>query len=204
VNGSDEPALRRFAPLLAAVKLGEQISRDVSLRQSRLAPLPSLRRALQLQSRQEGMHAALFGAALACLPRRVRCPPRVEGALAGYAARLHADLDAGCLCGSMVGLQCVFERLGAVALQPPAGALSRLGDRLVPLRVLIAQQEEAHHRLGEIWVPRLAPQEPALCATRRDYVALAEAVVEAALAEFDGCDADRRHFLESARAHLGA
>jgi hypothetical protein len=204
VNGSDEPALRRLAPLLAAVKLGEQISCDVALRQARLAPLPSLQRALERQSRQEAMHAALFGTALACVGHGVRCPPRVARALAGYAASLHADLDAGRLCGSMVGLQCVFERLGAVALQPPEGALSRLGDRLVPLRALIAQQEAAHRRLGEIWVPRLARQEPAVSATRRQYVALAQAVVDAALDELDGFEGDRRHYFESACAHLGA
>ncbi len=203
----EAPALRRLAPLLAALRQAEAISRDVALAQSALAPAPALRQALRLQSRQEAMHAAAFGAALALAGRRAACPPRLERALAEYRRRLEADVAAGALAASMHGLQCVFECLGEVALQPPAGALARLGDRLLPLRALLLAQEEAHHRLGERWVARLgAGAEPAdaaaLAAARAAYPALAEAAVEAGVEAFGDFEADGRVFAEAARERL--
>ena len=200
-------ALRRLGPLLAALRLAERVSRDVALAQSALAPTPALRRALRLQSRQEAMHAATFGAALALAGRRARCPPRLEAALGDYRRRLEADVAAGALAASMVGLQCVFECLGEVALQPPAGALARLGDRMVPLRALLLAQEEAHHQLGERWVPRLlggaaAAKVAAVAAARSAYPDLALAAVDAGVEAFGEFEADGRGFAEAARLRL--
>ena len=204
-----ETALRRLAPLLWALKLGEDLSRDVALRQAALAPTPQLARALGLQSRQEAVHSMLFGAALRCLPRRSSCPPRLQAALAGFAARLNDDAAAGRLVATLVGLQCVLEGLATAVLQPVEGELSSLGARLVPLRPLILHQEEAHHRLGEVWVPRLAAQgaagsAPALAAAGRDYAALGEAVAEAGLAAFDATDVEQAHYAAASGAHLAA
>lgn len=198
-------ALRRLAPLLWALKLGEDLSRDVALRQAALAPTPQLARALGLQSRQEAVHSMLFGAALRCLPRRSTCPPRLEAALAGLGARLHADAEAGRLGATLIGLQCVLEGLATAVLQPVEGELSRLGGRLVPLRPLILHQEEAHHWLGEVWVPRLAGPAGeaaalACAAAGRDYAALGEAC----LAAFNATDAERAHYAGASRAHLAA
>lgn len=42
------------------------------------------------------------------------------------------------------------------SLEPPPRGTRHLGERFVPLRGLLVQQELAHRRLGEVWVPRLA------------------------------------------------
>lgn len=81
-----------LSPLLAAVTLAEEISRDVSARQALLAPWP-LSRALKHQSWQETAHAAVFRTALQYLPGRASCPALLEKALRRYAAQLHADLS---------------------------------------------------------------------------------------------------------------
>lgn len=209
MNGTPPPMTmsRGIGPLLVALKLAEEISRDVSLRQAAIAPNAQLRRGLQQQSRQEALHATAFEAALKFGPQRAQCPPGLIKALNAFSAQLHADLDAGALATSMVGLQCVFEGLGCIALRPCSGELLRLSDRLVPLRPLFLLQEQAHHRLGELWVPRLAggsasPGCAELNAARHTYVELAEAVVDAGLFAVAGCENERQHYLEATQTHL--
>lgn len=202
MNRSALVALRRIAPLLAAVSFCEKMSRDVALRQSTLAPSAALAHLLRWQSRQEAMHALLFESAIHVVRRDAVCPPALMHALAQFAARLHADLDAGRLAASMLGLQCVFERLACVALEPPPGELECVGDHFVPLLGIVKHQEVAHHRLGELWVPRLAgtvsvQEQRALVLARIGYVELADVATQAALSAFKGCAADRAHYLEA-------
>lgn len=209
MNGTPSPLTMpgRIGPLLVALKLAEEISRDVSLRQAAIAPNAQLRRGLRQQSRQEALHAAAFDAALKFGSSRAQCPPGLVKALTAFSTRLHADLDAGALASSMVGLQCVLEGLGCIALRPCSGELLRLSDRLVPLRPLFLLQEEAHHRLGEIWVPRLANERASrgrveLSVARQTYVELAEAIVDAGLFAVADYEGDRQHYLKATRAHL--
>ena len=152
----DTGAARQLVPLLAAAQEAERIARDIAAAQAAISPVPALQRALRQQSRQEAVHAAVFASALACLPGRAVCPPRLAVALGGFRHRLEVDVAAGRLAASMFGLQHVLEALGHVALQPPGGQLARLGDRFIPLRGVLADQELGHRRLGEVWVPRLA------------------------------------------------
>ena len=199
---STAAAANRLAPLLVAVTTFEEMSRDITRRQSTLAPTPGLARALLRQSRQEAMHAALFHGALRLTGVRADCPPRLADALAQCRSRLEDDLDRGDLASSMLGLHCVLEGLGGVALQPPAGDLGRLGDRLVPLRALVLKQEMAHQHLGELWVERLGEDRAALQRACRSYVEIAEGVVEAGLAAFGGYAMDRAMYLAGSREHL--
>lgn len=181
-------------PLLAAIVSAEELTRDISLQQARLAP-PPLARALAQQSRQEALHAVTFRAAHGCLPGNASCPARVQRAMGAFRARLQADLDSGRLAASLLGLQCVLEGVACVALAPPPGELARLADRLVPLRSLVAHQESAHHRLGEVWVARLAPAAgPALAAAAADYAVLARELVEAGLDTLACLAADAQHY----------
>ncbi|MEJ7931098.1 hypothetical protein WG922_14065 [Ramlibacter sp. AN1015] len=183
-----------LGPLLAAIARAEAISRDVALRQSRLAPAP-LARALAQQARQEAAHATLFGAAAAALPGGARCPPRVERALQAFRVRLERDLDRAELAGTLVGLQGVLESLACVALEPPPGELARLADRLVPLRLLVLRQEDAHHQLGERWIGRLVSDPAqALAPARLAYTALAADLLDAGLAELACLAGDAPHY----------
>jgi len=190
-----------LSPLLAAVTIAEEISRDVSARQTLLAPWP-LSRALKRQSWQETSHAAVFRAALQYLPGQPSCPAPLEKALRSYAAQLHADLDREDLPASMVGLHCVLERLGTVALQPPPGELARLADRVVPVRSFILHQELGHQRLGEVWVPRLVAEPARLGSALGIYVELAEAVLQAGLNTLNCLVVDADQYREAVRAHL--
>ena len=195
---SGRDRLRQLAALLAAAREAERIAAEVAAAQARLAPHASLQRALHQQGRQELLHAGLFSAALACLPRGAPLP-RLDAALGGFRRRLQADLQAGRLAASMFGLQHVLEALGHVALQPPPGELAGLGDRYLPLRGLLAQHETAHHRLGERWVPRLAAAlstsgRQALLDSGRDYLALADACVQAGLEACAPFEAERLQY----------
>jgi len=129
----------QLVPLLAAAQEAERIARDIAAAQAGIAPVAALQRALTQQSRQEAVHAAVFASALACLPGRAACPPRLARALARFRQRLQADVAAGRLAASLFGLQHVLEALGHVALQPPHGELAGLGDQFVPLRGLLAK-----------------------------------------------------------------
>lgn len=190
-----------LGPLLAAVTLAEEISRDISARQALLAPAP-LGRALARQSWQETVHAAVFRSALQCLPGRAACPAALEQALRRYAAQLHDDLDRNDLAASMIGLHCVLEGFGAVALRPPPGALARLADRIVPVRSFILHQELGHQRLGQVWVERLGGDPAGLDAALRIYVELAEASLQAGLNTLECLAADREYYEGAVRAHL--
>ena len=118
-DSSSAACLPRIAQFLAGMLRAEEISRDVARRQALLAPDAAMRRFLALQSRQEALHAGAFRAALHLTSRRNRCPDALASALDRFAARLHADLDAGLLEGSLIGLQGVLEGIGAVALGAP-------------------------------------------------------------------------------------
>lgn len=203
MTGAIAAAAKRLAPLLVAVTAFEEMSRDVTRRQSALAPSPGLAHALVRQSRQEAMHAVVFRGALRLTGLHAASPPRLAEALAQCRARLEDDLDRGDLACSMLGLHCVLEGLGGVALQPPAGDLGRLGDHLVPLRALILKQELAHQHLGELWVERLAANRLALQAACSAYVELAESVVDAGLAAFGNYAMDQALYLAGSREHLG-
>lgn len=102
----------------------------------------------------------------------------------------------------MVGLHCVLEGLGAVALQPPPGELARLANRVVPVRSFILHQELGHQRLGEVGVPRLVAEPTSLRSVLSIYVELAEAVLQAGLNTLDCLSSDGDHYREAVRAHL--
>jgi hypothetical protein len=199
--------LDRIAPLLAAARQCERMSCEVSRRQGELARSAPLAHALAAQSRQEAMHAAVFDAALALAPRAIAPPPRLAAAIGDYARHLHADLDAGDLAASLLGLQCVFESLAAVALDPPEGELTWLGKRLLPVLWLVRRQETAHRRLGEASLARLpanSASDSALQSAWLAYLDHAEAMTDAALAEFGGAAADFAHYRAHTRSCLEA
>lgn len=200
--------LRALVPVLQAAQRTEQIARDVSLGQAKLAPLPALQHALREQSKQEAMHARAFEAALDLLGTG-KPPDRMLDALDDFGRRLTSDLAAGRLACSMFGLQYVLEGLGGVALSPPAGHFAQVGDKFVPLRDLVLHQEIAHRRLGEVWVPRLASHlddagRSELASASREYARLAAAVVDAGLPLLGDLEADRNHYVATAGGFLAS
>lgn len=203
---SAESVMRALGPIMIAARRTEEIARDVARRQSDLAPTPALRHALLQQSRQESAHAAGFAAASAYLGPAT-APHRMLQALEQLGARLHADIDAGDLGSSMIGLQYVLEGLGSIALEPPPGELARIGDKFVPLREMVLHQEQGHRRLGEVWVPRIAAtvterQRSRMEAAGRDYAAIAHSVVEAGLPLLADLNTDYAHYERMSRAFV--
>ncbi len=203
---SQRASLRPIAQFFAGMSRAEAISRDVSRRQAELAPDSAMRRFLMLQSRQEALHAAMFGAALRFASRRDRCPDRLADALARFASRLNADLDAGWLAGSLIGLQGVLEAIGVVALSAPSTELATFAAQFVPLRHALLAQEQAHHRVGRYWLARLVAgddgSDDALRRSRLEYAGLGEAVLVASVEIFDGFDVEQRIYLDAGRAAI--
>jgi hypothetical protein len=199
-------SVRCIGQLLVALKAAEEISRDTAWRQAGMAGDPALRAALLVQARQEAVHASAFSAALKVAAVDVMAPHGLLRALADYRARLDADLDAGRLGSSLLGLQVVFESLGAVALRPPESALSWRAAGLLPMRALLLRQEEAHHALGEAWLQRLAARgqlgSDGLEPSCRVYTALAEAALEQGIALFAGFPADQEAYWQVATARI--
>jgi hypothetical protein len=195
-------SLHSLSPLLAAITLAEEISRDVSARQASIARLP-LRLALKQQSWQETAHAAAFRTALQFVPGPP-CPAPVAKALHRFSRELHADLDRKALAASMIGMQCVLEGLGAVALQPPPGEVATLADRIFPLRAIVLHQELGHQRLGEAWVPRLGIEPVRLHKTLNIYLELAQALLDAGLSTLDCLAGARAHYQDAVEAHFRA
>lgn len=203
---SAERVMRALGPIMIAARRTEEIARDAARRQSDLAPTAALRHALLQQSRQESAHATGFAAALTYLGPAT-APDRMLQALEQLGARLHADLDAGDLGSSMIGLQYVLEGLGSIALEPPSGELARIGDKFVPLREMVLQQEQGHRRLGEVWVPRIAAmgtehQRARMEKAGRDYAAIAHSVVEAGLPLLADLNTDYAHYERASRAFV--
>jgi hypothetical protein len=203
---SHRACLRPIAQFFAGMSRAEVISRDVSRRQAELAPDSAMRRFLTLQSRQEAVHAAIFGSALRVASRRDRCPDRLADALARLGSRLNADLDAGWLAGSLIGLQGVLEAIGAVALSAPSTELATIAARFVPLRHALLAQEQAHHRVGRYWLAQIAAgadrSDDALKCSRLEYAELGEAVLVASIEIFDGFDVEQRIYLDAGRAAI--
>lgn len=201
-----ERVIRALGPIMIAARRTEQIAMEASRRQSELAPTAALRHALLQQSRQESAHAAGFAAASAYLGPAT-APHRMLQALEHLGARLRADLDAGDLGSSMIGLQFVLEGLGSIALEPPPGELAQIGDKFVPLREMVLHQEQGHRRLGEVWVPRIAGaategQRRRMEAAGRDYAAIAHDVVEAGLPLLADLNTDYAHYERASRAFV--
>lgn len=199
-------ALHALVPLLASALEAERIARDVAAAQARLAPSPQLQRALRHQSRQEAMHAAIFASALACLPSGA-CPPALARVLADFRRRLQEDVGENRLAASLFGLQQVLEGLGHVALQPPEGDLAGLGDRFVPLRGVLAQQELGHRLLGAVWMPRLvarqgAAERRAFAQASQGYLDLAEEAADAGLQACIAFVSERQHYQHATRTSL--
>lgn len=194
--------LQDLRPLVAAIVQAEEISCEVSARQARIAPA-ALAHVLRTQSRQEAIHAAGFRAALEWLPGVAVPPAALSSALRAFRERLLGDVQAGALGASLLGLQCVFERLACVALEPPPGELARLADRAVPLRVLVLHQEIAHRQLGDIWVGRLPDPAQGLGHHCEEYLGLAHAVLEAGLGSLDCLQQDGGHYRAAVTRELG-
>lgn len=207
-NHSRFACLPHIAQFFAGMTRAEEISRDVSRRQALIAPNTAMRSFLASQSRQEALHAAAFRAALRLASRRHSYPDPLARALDRFAARLHADLDAGWLEGSLIGLQGVLEGIGAVALGAPRTELASIGARFVPLRHVLLAQEESHHRHGLRWLARLsadrARDQGALRRSQREYADLGEEVVVASVEIFEGFDVEQRVYLDAGRAAIAA
>jgi hypothetical protein len=111
--------LARAATLLEA---GERLAVHAASAQAAIAPEPRAARFFALQARQEAFHARVFAATATFLAPGPGVAHPGAAALAAYRARLAADLDAGDLWSSVVGVQVVLEALGVAVLGEVEGA----------------------------------------------------------------------------------
>ncbi len=134
----------KFSRLVGALRAGEELAARVALGQSRLAPEPWMRRALQAQARQEQRHA-FFAATVETM---VGAAPRNPPVLGPLGDRLETDLKAGNFAASVLGLQGVLEHLGEALLERLGRHPHPAGTLLHELRERVLAQERGHTRLG--------------------------------------------------------
>lgn len=166
--------------------------------QTRMAPLPWMRRALATQAGQERQHALIARAALQVVGTNWATPD----VTAALAARLQRDLESGDLAASLIGLQGVVEHLGEALLEflgtheHPTGAL------LHPLRCHVLAQEQGHVALGARCLAALdAPQNADAYA---EYCELGRALAGQVANLLDDARLDGDAFWRDVQARLAA
>lgn len=146
----------RLARLLEVLRSGEVLAAQIASRQSQLARLPWMARALRVQAAQERGHATMATAALALTGSATRTPD-VTLALR---QQLNHDLDQGNLAASMLGLQGVVEHLGEALLESLGRYTHPAGTVLHALRTKVLAQEHSHVLLGARCLQALGTQAP--------------------------------------------
>ncbi len=147
---------RRVAQLIEVMRQGEILAAQTALRQSRIAPLPWMRRALEIQAAQERSHVALATVA-AGIAGFTHPRGAVPDLIVPLRLRLERDLDAGNLAASLLGLQGVIEHLGETLLEQLGRHAHPAGAVLHALRRKVLAQEYGHVQLGARCLQALAP-----------------------------------------------
>jgi hypothetical protein len=133
--------------------LGERIAHRCAQRQAALALEPRHRRFLQLQARQETMHALLFRSIVARLdPRGNHASTPAVQALARYGEQLYQDIESDDLAASLLGMQGTLEGIGERMLHASDSFVTGQDERYQRLHRLVVQQESAHHAFGVHWL----------------------------------------------------
>ncbi len=138
---------RQLARLMEVLHQGETLAAATAARQSRLAPVPWMRHALQVQAAQERNHAALARVAA----HLTGASPVLTGTpdvVAALRQRLDHDLATGDLACSLLGLQGVVEHMGEVLLEQLGNQVHPAGAVLHALRRKVLAQEHGHVQLG--------------------------------------------------------
>ena len=147
---------RRVAQLIEVLRQGEILAAHAAQRQSRIAPLPWMRRALEIQAAQERSHVALASVA-AGIAGFTHCRGAMPNLIAPLQQQLERDLDAGNLAASLLGLQGVIEHLGETLLEQLGKHAHPAGAPLHALRRKVLAQEHGHVQLGARCLQTLAP-----------------------------------------------
>lgn len=198
----------RIARFFAAMSRGERLAQRAARRQADIAPNRKARGFLLVQSRQEAFHALLFEGAANWLAPRANLPDSTGIALERLAGRIKADLDAGDFAASLVGVQIIFEGVGAVALAKLDAGLIPGAGRFAPVHRLLLRHEEAHHAFGVRTLERMLASGDADESTLREasveYLALNRSLVAASAEMFADFDADAAEYVVRVHASLPA
>ncbi|MBA2352869.1 MAG: hypothetical protein H0V78_14110 [Burkholderiales bacterium] len=197
--------------VFAALGEGERSARDAARKQADIAPDGKARRFLLAQARQEAFHAWVCDGAVHWLAPdsagASALPAAVKRALRRYAERIGTDLAEREFTRSLVGMQVVFEGLGAVVLGKLDIGLSKHGKRFAPLRRILLRQEDAHHEFGVRCLQRLIASDAeraGLGAACAGYCELSDADLRACSELFGDFDAEIAEYIEQARTGLPA
>jgi hypothetical protein len=191
----------RLARLLGAIARGEQLAHRTAARQAGLVGLAAMRRALETQARQEHVHATSFAAAALLFDSRGgRASTPLDLAFDAYARELDADLAAGRLAASLVGLQGVLEGLGEALLTRLDAASEPRTAAFDALRRRFARQEHAHQAIGARCLRALGTGAPELREFAGSYAVLSEALIAAGADTLCSSTEQTASFLICARA----
>lgn len=175
------PAQRQqLAYLFMTLTYGERLAQACAVRQAMLVSNHHARRFLEIQSRQEGLHATLFEQVHRWLaPRQAIREPT---ALRRFGHRLEQALARNDLVASLLGGQIVLEGLGSQILQQLDQGMDNSGLGCKRLRRLIIRQEQSHHAFGDRLLrdtlidAAVSPQQAWVLA--QDYLQLADELLD--------------------------
>lgn len=187
------------ARLVAVLARGERLAHECASRQAAVTTSAKAARFFCAQARQEHMHARGLDVALAFLGASKTPSTPADASFERLRQRLERDLDRGDLPASLIGLQVLFERLGAQTLERLNFDLSPQAKWFGPLRDLFARQEEAHHAFGARFIEaELAHGMLELGRVREaaaDYRHLVGEILDACALLFVELGVDRSHYV---------
>ncbi len=190
---------REIARAAAVLAAGERLAHEVATRQGSIADRAAWARFFSAQARQERVHAGVFASAAELLAPGCDAGPLATDEIAALRARLDADLDAGRLGCSVVGLQVAIEALGAAVLDELGTVLANHLPALVPVHRMLARQEAAHQRFGVRWVEAAvaggALRELELARAVRNYGPLTRDLLAACTGVLEGFDVAPARYL---------
>lgn len=134
------------ARLFAALEVGERLAHDCARKQAILLDDLRAQRFLQVQARQERVHARLFSNAANWLaPKQTFATPP---ALHSFGSRLQQALCRGDITESLVASQVVLEGFGEQILIRLNRGMDRCGIGFSRQRRLVLRQEQGHYAFG--------------------------------------------------------
>lgn len=137
---------RQVARLFAALEYGEQLAHLCAIKQASFVNDRRAQRFLQVQARQERVHALFYHqAAQYLMPKHCYSVPY---ALAKFGARLEQAMDRDDFDDILVGSQVVLEGFGEQVLSRLNRNMDERGVGFHRMRHVFLRQEQSHHEFG--------------------------------------------------------
>jgi hypothetical protein len=195
-----------IARLLTFLEHGERMANECAKAQAALAPDSGSRSFLLSQARQEAAHALVFQGAVAWLAPRHLGDASFLPAVEEYREKLNDALARQDLLETFLAEQVILEGLGEAILTRIEEGLVKRAAPFGRLRLILLQQEEAHHGFGRRMLERAMAEgridAEMLRRRAQDYLVLTDRMVLTLSDLFESIDEDPTVWARDARKFL--